>query len=83
VARHQLASSVAATPVFHLLDINISIYLNQKRLLQVAERIAELNLVTGLLANLTGLSRAQQTAWMADDLSAHEAMLVADACKHF
>jgi hypothetical protein len=70
VARHQLASSVAATPVFHLLDINISIYLNQKQLLQVAERIAGLKLMTVLLADFTGPSRSQQTAWMADDFSA-------------
>lgn len=53
-----------------MLDINISIYLNQKRLLQVAERIAGLKLVTGLLAEFTGPSLSQQTAWMADDLSA-------------
>jgi hypothetical protein len=70
VAWHQLASSVAVTNVFYLLDINISIYLNQKRLLQVAERIAGLKLVTGLLAEFTGPSLSQLTAWMADDLSA-------------
>ncbi len=70
MAWHQLASSVAVTNVFYLLDINISIYLNQKRLLQVAERIAGLKLVTGLLAEFTGPSLSQQTAWMADDLSA-------------
>jgi hypothetical protein len=38
--------------------------------LQVAERIAGLKLMTGLLADFTGPSRSQQTAWMADDFSA-------------
>jgi hypothetical protein len=70
VAWHQLASSVAVTNVFYLLDINISIYLNQKRLLQLAERIAGLKLVTGLLAEFTWPSLSQLIAWMADDLSA-------------